>query len=65
MLARCSVLLFACPLLANLLIQDLLAQAVDVLWFITGMLRVHMSFDTTVGLPLDNVTPPQSIHSAP
>jgi hypothetical protein len=26
-----------------------------------GMMRVHMTFVTTVGLPLDSVTPPQSI----
>jgi hypothetical protein len=25
-----------------------------------GMMRVHMTFVTTVGLPLDSVTPPQS-----
>jgi hypothetical protein len=27
-----------------------------------GMMRVHMTFVTTVGLPLDSVTPPQSIN---
>jgi hypothetical protein len=26
------------------------------------MMRVHMTFVTTVGLPLDSVTPPQSIN---
>jgi hypothetical protein len=28
--------------------------------FLFGMMRVHMTFVTTVGLPLDNVTPPES-----
>jgi hypothetical protein len=34
--------------------------AVDMLSFTSGMVRVHMTFVTTVGLPLDNVTPHQS-----
>jgi hypothetical protein len=28
---------------------------------VEGMMRVHMTFVTTVGLPLDNVTPPQQV----
>jgi hypothetical protein len=34
--------------------------AVDMLWLSSGMMRVHITFVTTVGLSLDNVTPPQS-----
>jgi hypothetical protein len=33
---------------------------VHMLWFSSGMRRVHMTFVTMVGLSLDDVTPPQS-----
>jgi hypothetical protein len=33
--------------------------SVDMYWISSGMMRVHVTFVTTVGLSSDNVTPPQ------